>query len=80
MNIHILSNSPTRVNSGFGVVTCNLALGLNKLGHNVSVSDMQNIYNKEYWNGITIYPMNIVINAATGAGFYISELKILKIN
>lgn len=74
MNIHILSNSPTRVNSGFGIVCRNLALGLSKLGHTVSVSDMQNIYNKEYWNGICIYPMNSVIDAATENTYYINEL------
>lgn len=74
MNIHILSNSPTKVNSGFGIVARNLAIGLHKLGHNISVSDMQNIYNKEYWNNITIYPMNSVSNATTGNNFYINEL------
>lgn len=79
MNIHILSNSPTRVNSGFGIVTRNLALGLQKLGHSMSVSDMQNIYSKEYWNGITIYPMNSVLSA-TGTEFYINELKQLTKN
>lgn len=73
MNIHILSNSPTRVNSGFGIACRGLALGLKELGHKVSVSDMQNIYNKQYWNGITIYPMNSVQNATTGNLFYISE-------
>lgn len=80
MNIHLLSNSPTRVNSGFGIVSRNLALGLQKLGHNVSVSDMQNIYNREWWNGMCIYPMNSVENATTGNEFYISELQQLTSN
>lgn len=80
MNIHILSNSPTRVNSGFGIVTRNLALELQKLDHNVSVSDMQNIYNKEYWNNIVIYPMNSVSNVTNNAEFYINELKQLQKN
>lgn len=75
MNVHILSNSPTRVNSGFGIVCRNLALGLKELGHSVSVSDMQNIYNVQRWNGITIYPMNSVSNATTGGDFYISEMR-----
>jgi len=44
------------------------------LGHCVSVSDMQNIYNVQRWNGITIYPMNSV-EGATGGNFYISEMR-----
>lgn len=80
MNVQILSNSPTRVNSGFGIVCRGLANGLKELGHNVSVSDMQNIYNKQYWNGITIYPMNSVQNATTGNEFYISEFQQLVSN
>jgi len=79
MNIHILSNSPKRINSGFGIVTRNLAIGLNKLGYNVSVSDMQNVYDIERWNKITIYPLNSVAGA-TGTDFYINELKQLNKN
>ncbi len=74
MNIHILSNSPKRVNSGFGVVTRNIALELKKKGYNISISDMQNIYNIEYWNEIKIYPMNS-IEGATGNNFYINEIQ-----
>lgn len=73
-NIHLLSNSPTRVNSGFGIVCRNLAIGLKNIGYNVSVSDMQNVYNIEYWNRIKIYPLNSV-GGATGNDFYINELK-----
>lgn len=80
MNVNILSNSPTRVNSGFGIVCRGLANGLKELGHSVSVSDMQNVYNKQYWNGITIYPMNSVQSATTGNDFYISELQQLVSN
>jgi glycosyltransferase involved in cell wall biosynthesis len=36
---------------------------------------MQNIYNVQRWNGITIYPMNSVSNATTGGEFYISEMQ-----
>lgn len=75
MHIHLLSNSPTRVNSGFGIACRGLALGMSRLGHEVSVSDMQNIYNKQYWNDICIYPMNSVQNATTGNLFYISEMQ-----
>lgn len=74
MNVHILSNSPTRINSGFGIVCRNLALGLNKLGHNISVSNMQGIYDTEYWNDITIYPLNSV-SGASGNSFYTNEVK-----
>lgn len=74
MNVHILSNSPTRINSGFGIVCRNLALGLSKIGHNVSVSNMQGIYDVEYWNNITIYPLNS-IGGASGNSFYTEELK-----
>ncbi len=75
MNINILSNSPTRVNSGFGIVARNLGLGLTKIGHTVSYSDMQNFYNKEWWNGMAIYPMNSLQGITTGNDFYTSELK-----
>ncbi len=72
MNIHILSNSPTRINSGFGIVCRNLALGFNRIGHNVSVSNMQGIYDVEYWNNIVIYPLNSV-SGASGNSFYTNE-------
>lgn len=74
MNVHFLSNSPIRINSGFGIVCRNLALGLSKLGHNVSVSNMQGIYDTEYWNNITIYPLNS-IGGASGNSFYTNEVK-----
>lgn len=74
MNIHILSNSPTRINSGFGIVCRNLALGLSRIGHNISISNMQGIYNVEYWNGIVVYPLNSV-SGASGNSFYTSEIQ-----
>lgn len=74
MNVHFLSNSPIRINSGFGIVCRNLALGLSKLGHDVSVSNMQGIYDTEYWNNITIYPLNS-IGGASGNSFYTNEVQ-----
>ncbi len=55
MKIHFLSDSP-KSNSGFANVTKNLALGLRKLGYNVSLSGFQTIY-PEFYNGIPVLPM-----------------------
>lgn len=56
MKIHILSNSP-KVNSGFSVVTKNLALGLMKLGHDVTCTGIQTSYVPEEYFGIRTLPL-----------------------
>lgn len=56
MKIHIVSDS-FKVNSGFGIVAKNIALGLKKLGHNVGCSGFQTSYTPEWWDGIKIYPL-----------------------
>lgn len=55
MKVHFLSDSP-RSNSGFSVVTKNLAVGLKKLGHEVSISGFQNTF-IDWYNGIKVLPM-----------------------
>lgn len=54
--IHIISDS-YKVNSGFGIVAKNLALGLKKFGYVVSMTGLQISYVPEYYKGIKIYPL-----------------------
>lgn len=56
MEIHIISDS-FKVNSGFGIVAKNLAIGLKKLGHIVNMTGLQTSYIPEYYQGIKIYPL-----------------------
>ncbi len=56
MKIHFLSNSP-KVNTGFSVVTKNLALGLMKLGHEVICTGIQTSYIPEEYFGIKTLPL-----------------------
>lgn len=55
MRIQFLSDSPKSY-SGFANVTKNIAFGLKKLGHEVSISGFQTTF-QEYFNGILILPM-----------------------
>lgn len=55
MKIHILSNS-LRLNSGFSIVAKNLAIGLKKLGHDVTYTGMQTAYVPEFNSGIEVLP------------------------
>lgn len=48
MKIHFLSNS-LKTNSGFAIVTKNLALGLHKLGHEVSMTGTQTTVTPEHY-------------------------------
>lgn len=57
MKIHFLSNS-LNMNSGFSQVTKYLALGLKKLGHDVSMSAMQNAYTSAWYYGIENMPID----------------------
>lgn len=56
MHIHILSNSP-RLNSGFSVVAKNLAIGLKKLGHEITYTGMQTVDRSDFYNDIEILPI-----------------------
>jgi glycosyltransferase involved in cell wall biosynthesis len=49
MKIHLLSDSK-KMNSGYSIVTKNIAIGLKKLGHNVSTTGLQTAYNVEYFD------------------------------
>lgn len=55
MRIHFLS-SGLRTNSGFGVVTKNLALGLMKLGHDITMSGLQTANFAEFSYGVETLP------------------------
>jgi glycosyltransferase involved in cell wall biosynthesis len=57
MKIHILCDSP-RTQSGFSVVGKNLAVGLTKLGHEVSMTGFQTAFISEEYNGIEVLPIN----------------------
>lgn len=56
MKLHIICDSP-KVNSGFGIVGKNVALGLKKLGYDISCTGLQTSYILEYYEGIKIYPL-----------------------
>jgi hypothetical protein len=58
MKIHILSNSP-RLNSGFSVVAKNLAVGLKKLGHEITYTGMQTVDRSEFYQDIEILPIGV---------------------
>lgn len=58
MKIHIISNNPSGLNSGFGVVAKNLGIGLSNLGHEVSFTGLQTSYVKQTFKGMPIYPGN----------------------
>jgi len=57
MKIHFVSNSVS-INSGFGKVTRYLALGLKKLGHNVSATGLQTSQKVDYYYGIETLPID----------------------
>lgn len=47
MKIHLIGDSP-KMNSGYATVIKNLAIGLKKIGYDVSVTGLQTIYANEY--------------------------------
>jgi len=56
MKIHIISNS-LNINSGFADVSRHLAVGLKKLGHDVTTSGMQTGYTTHFYHGIECLPI-----------------------
>jgi glycosyltransferase involved in cell wall biosynthesis len=56
MKIHFLSNS-LKTNSGFAIVTKNLAQELKKLGHTITMSGLQTATTPEFTYGIECLPM-----------------------
>lgn len=65
MKIHIISNS-LFMNSGYSNVAKYLGLGLQKLGHSVSMTGMQTAYEIDNRYGITQYPIQTNIIDETG--------------
>jgi len=58
MKIHIISNNPIGLNSGFGIVARNLGIGLKRLGHDISFTGLQTSYVQTKYKGMTVYPGN----------------------
>ncbi len=58
MRIHMLSNS-LRMNSGFSIVAKNLAIGLKKLGHDITFTGMQTAYMSEWSYNIEVLPIQV---------------------
>ena len=58
MKVHIISNNPIGLNSGYGIVARNLGLGLKRLGHDVSFTGLQTSYVQSRYQGMTVYPGN----------------------
>ena len=58
MKVHIISNNPIGLNSGFGIVARNLGLGLKRLGHDISFTGLQTSYVQSKYHGMTVYPGN----------------------
>lgn len=75
MKIHIISNNPIGLNSGFGIVARNLALGLKRLGHNVSFTGLQTSYVQSRYQGMTVYPGNYFSIGIDSPGQIIESVK-----
>lgn len=58
MKIHFISNSP-KTNSGFAIVSKNLAKGLQKLGHQITFHGLQTSHVSEWYSGIEILTTQI---------------------
>lgn len=56
MKIHIVTNR-LDINSGFSIVGKNIALGLKKLGYDITASGQQQSFNPEVYYGINSYPV-----------------------
>lgn len=65
MRIHMVGNSLNQ-NSGFSIVTKEIALGLKKLGHEISMTGLQTAYLPEYHYGIECFPIQTDRSDETG--------------
>lgn len=75
MKIHIISNNPIGLNSGFGIVARNLGLGLKRLGHDISFTGLQTSYVQSKYRGMTIYPGNYFDVGIDSLGHIIDSVK-----
>ena len=75
MKIHIISNNPIGLNSGFGIVAKNLALGLKRLGHDISFTGLQTSYVQTRYQGMTVYPGNYFSIGIDSPGQIIESVK-----
>ena len=75
MKIHIISNNPIGLNSGFGIVARNLGLGFKRLGHNVSFTGIQTSYVQSKYQGMTVYPGNYFSIGIDSPGQIIDSVK-----
>ncbi len=58
MKIHMISNS-LRMNSGFSIVARHVAIGLKKLGHEITFTGMQTAYISEFNYSIEVLPVQV---------------------
>lgn len=75
MKIHILSNS-FYVNSGFSKVALNIALGLKKLGYDVSATGLQTAMKSDWHYGIETLPIDAGSHIDEIGQFYLNLQKI----
>ena len=75
MNIHIISNNPIGLNSGFGIVARNLGLGLKQKGHHISFTGLQTSYVQSKYLGMTVYPGNYFSIGSDSIGQIIESVK-----
>lgn len=75
MKIHIISNNPIGLNSGFGIVARNLGLGFKRLGHDVSFTGLQTSYVQSRYQGMTVYPGNYFSIGIDSPGQIIDSVK-----
>jgi len=77
MKIHFLGDS-IKMNSGYSIVIRNLAIGLKRLGHNVSTTGLQTAYVPEYFddgNGEKIEVMPIQSDKADDIGQFMNNIQ-----
>jgi len=75
MKVHIISNNPIGLNSGFGIVARNLGIGLKQLGHDISFTGLQTSYVQSKYKGMTVYPGNYFDIGINSLGQIIESVK-----
>ena len=73
--MHIISNNPIGLNSGFGIVARNLGVGLKQLGHDISFTGLQTSYVQSKYQGMTVYPANYFSIGIDSIGQIIESVK-----
>lgn len=74
MKIHFLGDS-ARMNSGYAIVIRNLAIGLKRLGYDVSTTGLQTAYVPEYFDNSQIQVMPIQSDKADEIGQFMNNIQ-----